>query len=73
MDYARVIKDFASGEIDKEKWCLYVDNDGGYWQSPDHDAPASEVRKMDKRYGTPGGYCDVVEILHAAGVNAEWV
>lgn len=73
MDYARVIKDFTSGEIDKEKWCLYVDNDGGYWQSPDHDATDKEIEEMEGRYGLPDGYQDVVEILKAAGVNAEWV
>lgn len=32
MDYKKVIEDFASGKIDREKWVVVMDNDGGYWR-----------------------------------------
>ena len=75
MDYVNVIRDFRSGVLDKEKVELYIDNDGGYWVShdPDDDKAEAIVEKLDETYGSPEGYSDVVKILCAAGVPAEWV
>lgn len=74
MNYDRVIEDFNNGTLDPKKVQLVIDNDGGYWKAlgvSDDDAEDLEDILEDK-YGLPGGYGDVVDILQAAGVNADW-
>ena len=77
MHYEQVVDDYASGKIDRDEWILVIDNDGGYWQ---YDGPVLNdedidhlVSRMDEKYGTPDDYNDVVDILKAVGVKAEWV
>lgn len=71
MDYERVIEDFASGKLDKNKVTLVMDNDGGYWNvKDDDDCEQSEL--LNAEYGTPNGYNDIVSVLNAAGVPCEW-
>ena len=75
MNYKKVIEDYKSGKIDKEEWMLVIDNDGGYWQyllECDDETMQSKCDEMEKIYGSPDGYSDVVDILAAAGVNADW-
>lgn len=76
MNYKKVIKDFGNGTLSKEKWQLVMDNDGGYWccidKSLSDDEQQKSIEAMEEKYGTPDGYRDVVDILVAAGVNAEW-
>lgn len=76
MNYKKVIQDYASGKINKDHWTVVMDNDGGYWcyHGPEvNDDSAEElVEEMERKYGTPGGYNDIVEVLDAAGVPAEW-
>ena len=73
------------GKLIKKSWTVIMDNDGGYWQyngklpkndMSDEDGEAwieAEMRKMEDKYGSPNGYHDVVDILNAAGVPADWV
>lgn len=76
MDYKQAIDDFRSGVIDREKWQLVMDNDSGYWQyiGPDigDDAQIDAEDAMTKKYGSPEGYRDIVDVLNAAGVNCDW-
>lgn len=77
MDYKKVIDDFRSGKIDRDKWSVVMDNDSGYWRYTGDDAlslPEREEleRKMTAEYGKPDGYRDIVDVLNAAGVPAEW-
>lgn len=77
MDYKRVIEDFNNGTIDPAKFQLVMDNDGGYWlcvdSSIDDEDRLDELAKMEKKYGCPGGYRDIVDVLKGAGVNADWL
>lgn len=78
MDYKKVIEDYKSGEIDRNQWTLVIDNDGGYWSytgpcSWSDETTESMREEMVRKYGEPGGYNDIVEVLLAAGVNTEWV
>ncbi len=83
MDYKRVIKDFANGTIDPNKWTLVIDNDSGYWEYNDPEVGSDEELKEiseqkedefynNTDYGSQGGYKDIVDVLNAAGVNARW-
>ena len=74
MDYKKVIEDFNNGVIDKSKWVLVMDNDGGFWSylGKDYDNEDKLVASMNKKYGHPNGYQDIVDVLNAAGVPTEW-
>jgi hypothetical protein len=77
MDYKRVIADFNNGAIDPKKFQVIMDNDGGYWlcidESIDNEDRRDELsEEMEKKYGKPNGYGDIVDVLNAAGVNADW-
>ena len=76
MNYKKAIEDFNSGTIDSERFQLVLDNDGGHWLCID-ESLGDEKRQhlesvMDKKYGTPNGYSDIVDVLNGAGVNAAW-
>ncbi len=80
MNYKKVIEDFNNGTIDSSKFQVIMDNDGGYWSCIDEDLDGdlNEDRRdelsneMTEKYGDPGGYNDIVDVLNAAGVNADW-
>lgn len=76
MNYEKTIKDFASGKIDKSKWVVVFDNDSGYWSCLDDslsdDQKEAAEDAMEKEYGSPDGYQDVVDIAEAAGIPSEW-
>jgi len=77
MDYKRVIEDFNNGTIDPAKFLVVMDNDGGYWlcvndSIDDEDKREELAEVMKKKYGSPGGYNDIVDVLNGSGVNAEW-
>lgn len=76
MKYKEVIEDFNNGTIDRDKFILVMDNDGGYWQCIDESISEAEQEKlesdMEEKYGSPDGYQDIVDVLNAAGVNADW-
>ena len=74
MKYGKVMKDFKSGVLDKNNVLLVIDSDSGYWQSLNEDCEKADVieARLRKKYGEPGGYSDMVDILIAAGVPAEW-
>lgn len=75
MNYRKLFKDKAEGKIDNDM-LLVMDNDGGYWQCTNEEY--SEELKLikqdtyEERYGTPEGYRDIVDVLNAAGINADW-
>lgn len=74
MDYKKVIQDFNNGTIDRKYVTLVMDNDGGYWYVYTGDEDQEELMKqeLEKKYGEPSGYRDIVDVLNAAGVNTEW-
>jgi hypothetical protein len=76
VNYKKVIADFNNGTIDPKKWQVTMDNDGGYWECLDESIDDDEMEKlrdaMEKKYGEPDGYSDVVKILQAAGVTSDW-
>lgn len=77
MDYKKVIDDFNNGTIDSDKYQLIMDNDSGYWLCIDESIDCEDKRdemgdKMEKKYGKPDGYNDIVDVLNAAGVNSDW-
>ena len=71
MDYEQLIKDFRAGKL--KGWTLVMDNDGGYLCHEDDDIDDEQSEAMTEKYGQPDGYRDIVEVLKAAGVSAEWV
>lgn len=74
MDYKKVIEDFNNGTLDKNKIQLVIDNDGGYWEGLTDDDDLNEEISLaaEIKYGDPGGYNDIVDVLKAAGVNCDW-
>ena len=74
MDYEKVIKDFNSGVLDKKCVQLVMDNDGGYWQVDTGCEELDEIvnAQLEKMYGVPNGYRDIVDVLNAAGVPTDW-
>jgi len=76
MDYKKVMEDHANGKIDRKKWALVMDNDGGHWRYDGKGYDSEWVYRaqdiMTERYGDPDGYSDIVKVLVAAGINAEW-
>ena len=74
MNYKKVIEDFNNGIIDKSIVTLVMDNDGGYWEvnTGDEDKDELMIATLEKKYGVPDGYRDIVDVLSAAGVPAEW-
>lgn len=79
MDYKKVIEDIREGVIDTGKWVVVFDNDGGYWRydGDDYDDLSDELLEsmeavMNKEYGKPDGYGDIVDLAIAAGIPAEW-
>tara|TARA_R110000850_G_scaffold165086_1_gene290055 strand:- start:871 stop:1098 length:228 start_codon:yes stop_codon:yes gene_type:complete len=74
MRYKEVIKDFNSGVLDKSKIQLIMDNDGGYWSGLTDNDDVNDKLSADaeEKYGSPDGYKDIISVLTAAGVNADW-
>ncbi len=73
MDYKKLLEDQANGNIDSQMIIMF-DNDGGHWSSTheeeDHEQKCEEYTN---KYGEPKGYNDLVNVMRAAGFNAEWV
>jgi hypothetical protein len=74
MKYQQVIEDFNNGTLDKNEVQLIMDNDGGYWQglTDNDDLNDKLAEDAEKKYGSPEGYKDIVDVLNAAGVNCDW-
>lgn len=75
MDYEKLFADKKAGKISNDM-ILVMDNDSGYWAC--NNAILSEedrekkVAEYEKKYGTPNGYSDIVDVLNAAGIESEW-
>ena len=74
MDYKKVIEDFNNGTLDKKIVTIVVDNDDVFFNvnSGDESWDEKQEQLLNKEYGRGQGYWDILEILKAAGVNAEW-
>jgi hypothetical protein len=76
MNYRQVIKGFNNGTIDKNKWQIVMENDDGYWVYIGDDVDEIDyhefTEEIEAKYGRPNGERDIVDILNAAGVNADW-
>ena len=79
MKYEQVINDFKSGVIDRNKWQVVFDNDGGFWSYIGDDGETLNenlveqmMDSMEQKYGSPNGFNDLVVLAVAAGINAEW-
>ncbi len=53
---------------------IVFDNDCGYWSCESENSEEGDrmCDEYTERYGEPGGYRDVVDIMVGAGFNAEW-
>ena len=74
MDYKKVIEDFNNGTLNPKEVQLVMDNDCGYWSCllDDEDKHEEICETLEKKYGEPQGYRDIVDVLIGAGVNAGW-
>lgn len=76
MNYKKLFEDLRANRFPHHQYVLVMDNDGGYWNyiGEDSELICDKMReKMEKLYGQPNGYSDVVDILNAAGIQSEWV
>lgn len=76
MNYKKLFKDKQLGKISNDMTIVF-DNDGGYWsytgeKELSEDEEEKLIEEYEKKYGSPDGYGDVVDIMIAAGFNAEW-
>lgn len=75
MNYEKLIKDKNLGLI-SDDMIIVIDNDCGYWACQNSAIPDEEqdrlCKEYTKDYGKPGGPEDIVKILQAIGLNAEW-
>lgn len=76
MNYKKVIEDYNLGKINRKDWTVIMDNDGGDWKytgaEKNDEVIEFWVSKMNEKYGQPDGYRDIVKVLRAANVEAEW-
>ena len=75
MDYKKLFKDKKNGKL-SDNMVIIMDNDGGSWMCTDEKLSENDHEEKEneynKTYGTPDGYCDIIKVLNAAGINAEW-
>ncbi|MCP3683624.1 MAG: hypothetical protein GY861_13135 [bacterium] len=74
MNYKKVIEDYNNGTLNGDITTLVMDNDGGYWDvnTGDEDIDEQLEQELEDKYGAPNGYRDIVKVLCAAGVKADW-
>jgi hypothetical protein len=79
MDYKRLIEDFKSGKLDKNKYYLQLDNDiiilcVNYYDEDDNEIEVDEeeYERLCEFYGRGNGYNDIGCILDAVGIPCEW-
>lgn len=75
MNYELLFSDKKEGKISQDM-TLMMDNDDGYWhcdnENMDEEKAEEICEKYTNKYGTPNGYNDIVAILNAAGIKADW-
>ena len=75
MNYEKLFKDKNDGTLDN-RIIIIIDNDGGSIRIEDESITDNECEeladKYESIYGKPDGYRDIVKILNAAGIYAEW-
>ena len=75
MNYKQVIEDLNNGIINPNHYELIVDNDSGYWLCTNPNISEEEqdnlADEMIKKYGKPGGYNDIIDVLNVVGINAD--
>ncbi len=70
--YAELAAAFASGELDKEKYILVMDNDSCRLSYRGDDMDENEAYQHTELLFRGGGYGDIVDVCIAAGIPAEW-
>lgn len=75
MDYKKLFAAKKAGKISSDM-ILVMDNDGGYWACNNgllsEEDREKRVEEYEKEYGTPDGYCDIVDVLNAADIDCVW-
>ena len=70
--YVELAAAFASGELDREKYILVMDNDSCKIQYRGDDMDEDEAYEHGRSLFCGGGYGDIVDVCEAAGIPAEW-
>ncbi len=70
--YTELAAAFASGELDKDKYVLVMDNDCCSLSYRGDDMDEDEAYDHVKSLFRGGGYGDIVEVCEAASIPAEW-
>ena len=63
---------FNSGELDKSKYTVVMDNDGCRLRYIGDDMDEDEAYEHAIDMFDGNGYSDIVDVLQAAGIPAEW-
>lgn len=70
--YTELAEAFKSGELDREKYVLVMDNDSCRLSYRGGDMDEDERYAHEESLFRGGGYGDIVEVCEAAGIPAEW-
>lgn len=70
--YTELAKAFQTGELDKEKYILIMDNDSCHLRYSGDDMDEDEAYEHCQKLFKGGGYGDIVDVCHAAGIPADW-
>jgi len=72
MNWKKLIEDHKKGKLDNV--IIFIDNDDGFYSLKEPaDDDVAMLESLEETYGLPGGYQDVVDILQAIGLEADWV
>ena len=70
--YTELAEAFSSGELDKKKYVLVMDNDYCSLNYRGDDMDENEAYDHCQTLFRGGGYGDIIEVCEAAGIPAEW-
>ena len=63
---------FASGKLPRDKYCVVMDNDCCFLRYLGDDMDENEAYDHCEELFHGDGYRDIVDVLNAAGIPAEW-
>lgn len=67
-----LINAFRSGELDPKKYTVVMDNDCSWLRYVGDDMDEEEADDHAHSLFAGGGYRDIVDVLQAVGISAEW-
>ena len=70
--YGELAEAFRSGELDRERYILVMDNDNCSLSYRGDDMDEDEAYEHAQTLFRGDGYRDIVDVCHAAGIPAEW-